>query len=159
MWNKRSAGVTLIELVVAIVIVGVALAGMVAAFTRTDRASVDPVLTQQMAIIAEGMMEEILLKEYAKTAQPAQRIAYTSVWHYDGYHSTGVTDVEGNPVPGLEKYKVAISVTPPPTALPDVPTGDTCRIVVGVTHPNVERPISLVGWRTAPPADPAGATP
>ena len=44
----RRAGVTLIELIVALVIMGVALAGMVAVYTATTRASVDPVIVQQM---------------------------------------------------------------------------------------------------------------
>ena len=59
---RRSAGVTLVELIVALVIMGVALAGMVAVYTATTRASVDPVIVQQMQAIADNMMEEILMK-------------------------------------------------------------------------------------------------
>jgi MSHA pilin protein MshD len=64
MWSRytRSAGVTLVELIVALVIMGVALAGMVAVYASTTRASVDPVIVQQMQAIADNMMEEILLK-------------------------------------------------------------------------------------------------
>ena len=50
--RARVAGVTLIELIVTLVIVGAALAGMVAVFASTTRASVDPVVVQQMQAIA-----------------------------------------------------------------------------------------------------------
>ena len=63
--RARVAGVTLIELIVTLVIVGAALAGMVAVFASTTRASVDPVVVQQMQAIADNMMEEILLKPSA----------------------------------------------------------------------------------------------
>jgi MSHA pilin protein MshD len=159
MWNRRSAGVTLIELIVAIVIVGVALAGLLAAFSRTDRASVDPVITQQMAIVAEGFMEEILLKQVnGAPARPALRSDYTHVAHYAGYTAKGVVDVEGNAVPGLELYGVSVAVAQPTAAqaLPNVPAADTLRIQVTVTHANDPAGVTLVGWRTGPPALPAG---
>nr|WP_314538959.1 type II secretion system protein [uncultured Massilia sp.] len=161
MSNKREAGVTLIELIVAIVIVGIALAGVVAAFARTDRASVDPVVTQQMAIVAAGMMEEILLKDFANAnAKPAARTAYTQAADYNGYKSIGIVDAEGNAVPGLSAYDVAVEVgNPDPAhALQGVPTADTLRIQVTVTNRMSESkdrdPVVLTGWRTRPPAPP-----
>jgi MSHA pilin protein MshD len=172
MWNKRTAGVTLIELVVAIVIVAVALAGLVAAFTRTDRASVDPVVTQQMAIVAEGLMEEILLKDYANGNPAANRIGATKVTDYDGYHSHGIVDAEGNAVAGLAAYDVVVRAgNPDPAhALQGVPAADTLRVEVKVTNTRSDNEdgdaFVLVGWRTrppapppAPPAPPAGSTP
>jgi MSHA pilin protein MshD len=155
MWNKRQAGVTLIELIVAIVIVGVALAGMVAAFTRIDRASVDPVISQQMAIIAEGMMEEILSKDFGNSAGdgPAARIAATKVSNYAGYKSTGIVDVEGNAIAGLSSYSVVVAIAHPAGAnvLQSVPANDTWRIEVTVGNKNISDTFKLVGWRTKPP--------
>lgn len=150
MWNKRAAGVTLVELVVAIVIVAVALAGMVAAFSRGDRASVDPVVTQQMAMIAEGMMEEILLKPFGSdsAAPPAAgRIAFAKVADYAGYGSVGVFDIEGNAVPGLARYKVGVKVGD--AGLTQVAANESLKITVRVTAEGAAD-VVLTGWRTKP---------
>ena len=157
--HTRSAGVTLVELIVALVIIGVALAGMVAVYTATTRSSTDPVIVQQMEAIADNMMEEILMKPFAappgSTVTAASgRINYDNVSDYDGYGQglQGIRDVEGNPIPGLERYNVAVSVKP--AALTNVPSGDALRIVVTVTvsgtDPSLPKPIVLTGWRTNP---------
>ena len=157
--HRRSAGVTLVELIVALVIIGVALAGMVAVYTATTRSSTDPVIVQQMEAIADNMMEEILMKPFApppgSTVTAASgRINYDNVSDYDGYGQglQGIRDVEGNPIPGLERYNVAVSVKP--AALTNVPSGDALRIVVTVTvsgtDPSLPKPIVLTGWRTNP---------
>jgi MSHA pilin protein MshD len=157
--HRRSAGVTLVELIVALVIIGVALAGMVAVYTATTRSSTDPVIVQQMEAVADNMMEEILMKPFAR--QPgmpapaaADRASYNTVSDYDGYGANlqGVRDVEGNQIPGLERYNFAISVKP--AALTNVPSQDALRIVVTVTvsgtDPSLPKPLVLTGWRTNP---------
>jgi MSHA pilin protein MshD len=163
MWNRytRSAGVTLVELVVALVIMGVALAGVVAVYTRTTRASVDPVIVQQMQAIADNMMEEILLKPYAAGPAPGAgaggtRINFDDVRDYDTYGTNiqGIRDVEGNPIPGLGRYTVLVAVTS--TGLTNVPVGNALQIVVTVsvngsaTDDNLPKPVTLTGWRTDP---------
>lgn len=157
--HRRSAGVTLVELIVALVIIGVALAGMVAVYTATTRSSTDPVIVQQMEAIADNMMEEILMKPFApppgSTVTAASgRINYDNVNDYDGYglNLQGIRDVEGNQIPGLERYNVAVSVKP--AALTNVPSADALRIVVTVTvsgtDPSPPKPLVLTGWRTNP---------
>jgi MSHA pilin protein MshD len=154
---RRSAGVTLVELIVALVIMGVALAGMVAVYAATTRSSVDPVLVQQMQAIADNMMEEILMKPFAPGPAPGApggpRIGFDDVRDYDGYQSTGIRDVEGNPIPGLERYEVVVVAKP--AALAGVATaGDALRVTVTVkmsgTTPGFPDPIVLTGWRTNP---------
>ncbi len=56
---KRARGVTLVELIVFIVIVGVAMAGLFAAFNTITAASADPQVRKQVLAIAESLMEEI----------------------------------------------------------------------------------------------------
>jgi MSHA pilin protein MshD len=163
MWSRytRSAGVTLVELVVALVIMGVALAAVVAVYASTTRASVDPVIVQQMQAIADNMMEEVLLKPYAPG--PAQgagaggaRVNFDDVRDYNGYGQAiqGIRDVEGNAIPGLERYTVLVTVTP--TALTNIPNTDALQIVVRVsvngsaTNTSLPAPIVLTGWRTNP---------
>ncbi len=57
--TPRSAarGVSLVELIVFIVIVGVAMAGLFAAFNTITAASADPQVRKQVLAIAESLME------------------------------------------------------------------------------------------------------
>ena len=148
--KKRMAGVTLVELIVAIVIVGVALAGLVAAYNRAWVASADPVITQQMLAIAESMMEEVMLKPYdgGDGAVGATRAQYDEIGDYANYSAQAVTDADGQPIPGLGRYTVSVTVGVLSTALPGVDANDARRIDVTVAH-GVER-LTLRGWRTRP---------
>lgn len=142
-------GVTLVELIVAIVIMGTALAGLAAAYGRASVASADPLVTQQMLAIGESLMEEILLKSYdTDGTAPANRAAYTHVGHYNGYgkNIAGILNVDGGAVAGLERYKVLVDVQP--AALTGVAAGDAQRIRVTVSNGN--QSLQLTGWRTRP---------
>jgi MSHA pilin protein MshD len=153
---RRSAGVTLVELIVALVIMGVALAGMVAVYTATTRSSADPVVVQQMQAIADNMMEEILMKPFAVAPGPGPRINFNDVRDYDQYDSgtQGIPDVEGNVIAGLEPYRVHVTVVTS-AGLPNVPAADALLVTVTVTYlrldpkdPNAT--LTLTGWRTNP---------
>jgi MSHA pilin protein MshD len=61
---RPSRGVTLIELVVFIVIVGVAMAGLFAAFNTITAASADPQVRKQALAIAESLMDEVALMPF-----------------------------------------------------------------------------------------------
>ncbi len=144
------AGMTLVELIIAIVIVGTALAGLVAVYNRANIASADPLITQQMLAIAETMMEEVMLKPYGSgAAQPEQRVDYTEIGHYDKYATTtGIVGVDGGAIAGLERYNVAVSVAP--TTLTNIAdAGNVRRIQVVVTERGGQQ-LQLTGWRTKP---------
>jgi len=64
MCPRRFRGVTLIELIVFIVIVGVAMAGLFAAFNTVTAASADPQVRKQVLAIAESLMEEVQLMPF-----------------------------------------------------------------------------------------------
>ena len=156
MSNKRMAGVTLVELVIAIVIVSAALAGLVAAFTRATRASADPVVSQQMLAIGESLMEEIMLKPFIQnTDASATRADFNAIRDFDpiddaadGYATTGIRDVDGDPIAGLETYNVAVRINVAGVVLNSVAAGDALRVQVTVTH-GAER-LVLTGWKTRP---------
>jgi MSHA pilin protein MshD len=161
----RMRGVTLVELIIAMAIVGVALAGMVAAYNRANVASADPLVTQQMLAVAETMMEEIMQKPYTGDgAVPARRVLYDEIRDYAGYAQTGISNVNGDAVAGLERYGVAVSVHCPGNgaaatascpagsggpALTGINVGDALRIVVTVSAPGADA-LTLTGWRTRP---------
>jgi MSHA pilin protein MshD len=60
----RQRGFTLIELVMFIVIVGIAVAGILVVYTNTVRHSADPVIRKQMLAIAEAILEEAKLMPF-----------------------------------------------------------------------------------------------
>jgi MSHA pilin protein MshD len=62
--HRRQAGVTLIELILFMLIIGVALGGIVTVMNLTSRDSADPVRRKQALIIAEGLLEEIELAKF-----------------------------------------------------------------------------------------------
>ncbi|CDG82752.1 type II secretion system protein [Janthinobacterium agaricidamnosum] len=57
-------GFTLIELIVFILIVGIAVAGLVKIFSFTTSRSADPQLRKQALALAEGMLEEVELARF-----------------------------------------------------------------------------------------------
>ena len=62
--RAQQRGVTLIELVMFILIVGVGVAGILLVYTNTVRYSADPVIRKQMLAVAEAMLEESALMPF-----------------------------------------------------------------------------------------------
>lgn len=147
--RRRARGMTLIELILSIVVIGVGLAGVLVAFNQAVFRSADPMVTKQMLAIAEEMMEEVTLKPFA--AQPVvpaagcARATHDDAldYHNYGYGITGICDIDGNAIAALATYDVVVTVT-----LGALPTGVAAlRVVVTVTHG--ADTLTLVGYRTA----------
>ncbi len=62
--GSRQRGVTLIELIVFIVIVGIAIGGVLSILTQAVRTSADPMVQKQALAIAEALLEEIELQPF-----------------------------------------------------------------------------------------------
>jgi len=156
---KRSSGFTLIEMVIAMVVIGVGLTGVLSAFNAVVRSSADPMIHKQMLAVAEEMMEEILLKPYTDPegdaapvnaaavcgAAGAIRSAFDDVADYAGYATTGVCDIDGAAVAGLADYGVSVAVDAAAT-LGALGAGSVMRVTVTVTRGTES--IGLTGWRT-----------
>lgn len=59
MRRRAQSGLTLIEMIMFIMIVGVALAGIIGVLNLTTKASADPLRRKQALMIAEGLLEEV----------------------------------------------------------------------------------------------------
>lgn len=154
---RRAAGFTLVEMIIAIVIIGVGLAGVLTAFNINVRSSADPMVRKQMIAAAEGMLEEILLKPFAVSgvaptnalvacgSAGAARMAFNDVRDYAGYATTGICDIDGAAVAGLGTYNLAVAI-----ASPNLTDGTTAvaSLRVAVTVAQGTETLTLVGWRT-----------
>jgi MSHA pilin protein MshD len=145
--RRLQRGFTLIEMIVAIVILGVGLAGVMLAFNFAIKASADPVMNQQLLAIAEEMIEEVQLKPYAPSPNGASsgcgRDTYNDVSDYNGYASSGqICTVDGVAVGALAGYSVSVSVA---TA---TLSGVAAAKRITVTASKGTQSLMLVGWRT-----------
>lgn len=134
--RHKARGMSLIELVIAIVIIGVGVAGVLAAFQQATRASADPLVHKQMLAIAEQMLEETMLRSHASQPNPppsktCARDTFNDLGDYDGYSSAGICDLSGNDIDGLAGYSVAVDLADEPTLGGTTPAR---RIEVTVTH-------------------------
>lgn len=156
--KPRQHGFTLVEMIIAIVVIGVGLAGVLSAFNVTNRSSADPVIHKQMLSIAEELLEEILLKPHAISGTaPANalancgtanaiRTAFDDVRDYTGYATTGVCDIDGTAVAGLEGYNIAVATDAAANLTDGTVAVTAIRVTVTITHG--AETLALVGWRT-----------
>lgn len=143
---------TLVELIIAIVIINIGVVGVMMSFTSTVRSSVDPMIYKQMSAIADGMMEEILLKPFTATANAAPanscaRDTYNDVGDYNGYNPGKICDIGGVDIANLAGYAVAVSVASSAN-LGGIPAGDVRKIVIDVSRTMGPETYTLTGWRT-----------
>ncbi|MEY4766762.1 MAG: hypothetical protein RI907_3435 [Pseudomonadota bacterium] len=144
---RTERGFSLVEAIVAIVMVSVALAGVVGVFMHAVRGSASPVMVNQLVALAEEMMEEIQLKPYATAASGSftgcARDDYVNVFDYNGYATTaGVCDIDGNVISDLSAYGVSVTVAATTLA------GVTEALLITVTVRRGSDSYVLHGWRT-----------
>lgn len=149
MSNKRTQGFTLVEMIVAMVIIAVGIAGVIGVLARTSVQSTDPMVSKQLSAIAEGMLEEVQLKPFDEpsTGLPPAGCARTSfdeVSDYNGYNQP-VCDVSGAPGPAGYNVQVTVGTATGDILAAGIPAAEAVRIEVRVSRGNDQ--YTLVGWR------------
>lgn len=160
MTSARQRGFTLIELIIFIVVVSAGLAGILVVMNTVVKSSADPMVRKQTIAIAESLLEEILLKDYANPTggyTGADRAQFDDVTDYAGY-TTGTAGIlgvfnttgtpVGTPVPGLAGYNIspAVEVLTQAAGSSDLSGVAARRVTVHVTDP-AGNTISLTGYR------------
>ena len=142
-------GMTLIELIVAIVVIAIAVSSVLGVLTSNVQNSADAMVISQAAAIAEAYLEEASLKPFVDpdgSDGEAARTDFDDVDDYNGLVDVGAADQFGNPIGALADYTVSVTVVPS-AALPNVPVADALRVDVTVTRaPYVN--FTLTGYRT-----------
>lgn len=62
--SRRQRGLSLIEVIVFVVVLGIGIAGMAILYNQVTRASVDPLVRSQAVAVANSLMEEIQLRAF-----------------------------------------------------------------------------------------------
>jgi MSHA pilin protein MshD len=170
-------GLTLIELIVTIAIIGTGVAGILLVLNITVRASADPLASKQALAIAESLLEEIQLMPFtycdpddanAETATSTAGCAtqvenigpepgetrtsattpFDNVNDYHGFSMSGITDITGAAIPGLSAYSASVTVAQQAlNGPPNVIPNESLLISVTVTGP-FNTTVLMEGYRT-----------
>ncbi len=151
--TRRDAGFSLIEVLVAIVVLSVATVGVLLIFTNTAKGSADALINKQALAVAEAMLEEIQLTSFANpaggfsgAATQANRQNFDDVSDYAGFATTGVFAIDGvAAITGLTGYNVSVAVAA--TAFSGIGAADSKLITVTVTNPGAGVTLVLAGYK------------
>lgn len=172
--SRRERGLSLIEVVVFIVVLGISVAGMAVLYNQLTLSSVDPVVRKQAVAIASSLMEEIQLRpftlcdpddpnvftaptppcgtpEVVGTEGGETRygpIFFDNVSDYHGFATVGgIQDINNSTIPGLANYSASVVVANAGGDFPAaIPADDALRITVTVNGPANVR-VVLQGYR------------
>lgn len=159
---RAQSGVSLIELIIAIVVLGIAVVGVLTTLGRTTLLQVDPMIRAQSLALAESFMDEVTGKPfYSPDADPrfdedasppidpcadmpdlndlsgsSRTDMLNSVCAFNGYnadtHEGGVTAPDGTTIPGLGAYNVRIEVGNSGLDTPFSSAPDNCILRIAV---------------------------
>jgi len=147
--RSTQTGATLVELVITIVIISVAIAGVVGAFSLIAGRSADPLNQTRAVKLAQLYMDEILTQKYddqtpqggfPKFSGPCSigpdgegRTTFDDVDDYDGLSGAPST-ATGSALTGYSGFAISISVTCAGTEV-GLPSEEAKRIDLDITAP------------------------
>lgn len=175
MCSSRQRGLSLVELVIFIVVLGIGIAALAVIYNQLTLASVDPTVRKQAVAIANSLMEEIQLRPFtycdpddaavftaANAAAcgtpenigiegPETRYGptlYDNVSDYDGFGMAGsIQDITSSTIAGLSGYSAAVAIANGGADFPaGVPADEALRITVTVNGP-ANTQVVLQGYR------------
>jgi MSHA pilin protein MshD len=151
--KARASGFTLIELVIAIVIISAVGTTVLALLARVSLTSSEMMSQSQRTAVAKAYLEEILSKSLTCADATSGRQNYDCVQDYAGISNEPVTDRFGNLV-GFPGYSVSVVLSTSSalqiSGLPAVPAAQRQRVEVRVTDAFGDR-TSLIGIKTLHP--------
>ena len=172
--QTRQSGISLIELVIYIVIVGLAVTGVLLVMNITTQTSADPMLRKQALAAAESLLEEIELQPftYCLPTDPKALIALdasqctggvagsedtlpasprvssprnaNNVSDYSNFTMSPIVDISGTAIGGLANYTASVAITQAGATF-SLPATDVLQINVRVVSGPTD--ITVTGYR------------
>ena len=170
---RRHCGFSLIELIMAIVIIGIAVGVIAQLFSQNVAGSPEPFLRQRTIAVANAFMDEILHKKWDHvtpdgggcvntgsaicptgplpsgigTEAPETRATYNDIDDYNEINNQSPPrDASDNPMPGYIGFTVDVTVTQPAANWNGIDARDVRLIQVDVTSP-LNETITLQAYR------------
>jgi MSHA pilin protein MshD len=106
--RRDARGMTLIELVIAIVVIGIAVSSVLGMMSAQATRSAEAMIREQASTIASAYLNEILLKNFAGPVRPS-RATFDNIGNYNNLLEPA-SDQLGNPVAGLGLFQVSVTV-------------------------------------------------
>lgn len=151
---KWQSGVTLVELIITIVVLGVAVAGVVGAFAVISGRSADPLNQTRAITLSQLYMDEILTRYYDESTPVGggkvaaadvdcasagpdgeTRPTFDDADDYDGIADSPPKDSSGNDLSGYRGFSVNVAVACAGSEVA-VANEDAKRVDVAVTDPS-----------------------
>jgi MSHA pilin protein MshD len=174
MSSSRQRGLSLIETVVFIVVLGIGVAGLAVLYNQLTLASVDPLVRKQAVAIATSLMEEIQLRPFTY-CDPDDPLVFTAassvgcgtsegignegesrygptffdnVSDYHGFNMAGsIQDITNATINGLTGASANVQIVAAGGDFPAaIPADEALRITVTVTGP-ANTQVVLQGYR------------
>jgi len=142
MKRRNAAGLTLVELVVSITLIGICSATVLGFISKTSERSARVLLDQQATGVAESYLQEALSKSFVSQAG-----ARNDVGDYN-FTETGAHDSQGNAIAGLGGFDVQVSAQYVAFGTITLASQQCYQVIVTVTD-SFGGSVSLVGYRTA----------
>ena len=109
----KQTGATLIELILSIVIISTAFAGILGLVNLTVLHSADPLVQHRAIAIAESYLEEITALPVVDpngTNTGETRVNFDNIDDYDGLNDVGARDQDNNVITNLGNYTVDVNI-------------------------------------------------
>jgi MSHA pilin protein MshD len=176
MSSSRQRGLSLIETVIFIVVLGIGIAGLAVLYNQLTLASVDPLVRKQAVAIASSLMEEIQLRPFT-FCDPDDAAVFTAMAPGDCTTQEGIgpegpetrygptffdnvsdyagppdmigsiLDITGATITGLSGYSAQVRIATAGGDFPAaIPPDEALRITVTVTGP-ANTQVVLQGYR------------
>ena len=168
----RQRGLSLIELITSMVLLGIALSGILLAINNSVSHSADPMIQEQASALAQAYLEEVTAKPFCDPdfsnncavacttsacgvcagaiGATETRATFDDMCDYNGLTDVGARDQTNNPIASLSRYTATVTVSSIGESLNglDSNKGEIVRVAVSVSHPSLPTPVLLSTYRS-----------